>query len=165
MVVKCKVNSKVKLTAKRLVLISAPSILVCLFVSLTSAALSLPARSMKENLKNKLVRMGQNTIKNLKNKLVRIGRNIIENLKNRLVRIGQIIIEKLKNKLVRIRRNIIENLTNKLVRIGQNIIENMKNRLVRIGQNINYIIVTMSFLNQQVEPWNVGFLGKEIDQT
>ena len=38
------------LTASRLWLISAPSILVCLSVSVTSAARSLPARSMKDIL-------------------------------------------------------------------------------------------------------------------
>lgn len=41
-----------QLTARRLWLISAPSIFVCLSESLASAALSLPAKSMKEILKN-----------------------------------------------------------------------------------------------------------------
>jgi hypothetical protein len=42
-----------QLTARRLWLISAPSIFVCLSESLASAALSLPAKSMKEILKKK----------------------------------------------------------------------------------------------------------------
>lgn len=42
-----------QLTARRLWLISAPSIFVCLSESLASAALSLPAKSMKEILEKR----------------------------------------------------------------------------------------------------------------
>lgn len=42
-----------QLTARRLWFISAPSIFVCLSESLASAALSLPAKSMKEILQNR----------------------------------------------------------------------------------------------------------------
>lgn len=42
-----------RLTARRLWLISAPSIFVCLSESLASAALSLPAKSMKEILEKR----------------------------------------------------------------------------------------------------------------